>query len=34
MDWLGKEITDTPLWRDSNLLDLSTNELQKLIKLK
>lgn len=29
--WMGKEITDSPLGRDSALLDLSAEEFQKLI---
>ena len=31
LDWMGKEITDTSLGRDSKLLDLSTGEFKDLL---
>lgn len=31
LDWFGKEITGTPLWRDSELLKLSNEEFQELL---
>ena len=30
-DWMGKEITDTPLGRDSRLLDLADKEFKELL---
>jgi CYTH domain-containing protein len=31
LDWMGKEITDTPLGRDSRLLDLTDKEFKDLL---
>lgn len=31
LDWFGKEITNTPLWRDSELLELSDDDFKQLI---
>ncbi len=30
-DWFGEEITDSPCWKDSKLLDLSDEEIKNLI---
>lgn len=32
--WMGKEITDSPLGRDSKLIDLAENQFQELIRLE
>lgn len=31
LPWMGKEITSTPLAKDETLLDLTNNEIQKLL---
>lgn len=30
-DWFGKEITNTPLWRDNSLLELSEDDFKTLL---